>query len=289
MRILESHIVPAIDEKIRLQEYAVAIFTSISTRSGIKKAIKKGLILINNERAQTGDWITEGQKIDLLKSNKSEKKIFKLDIEVLFQDEHIAVVHKPAGFPTSGNYFKTIENALPHNLEKSPEIDALPYPLPCHRLDNPTSGILVCAKTRNSLIQLQEAFARKNIQKTYFAIVQGEIKDKLILDFPIDKKESETLVEPVASYQIDTKLYTLVELNPLTGRTHQLRIHLSRNSTPIVGDKIYGHEEINFFKGKNLYLFAGKISFIHPVTREALNFELKLPKRFRNLGYYRLR
>ncbi|SDS20091.1 RluA family pseudouridine synthase [Gramella sp. MAR_2010_147] len=287
MKVLESHIVPAISEEIRLQEYAVSIFTSIQTRSGIKKAIKKGLILLNGKKAQTGDWIKTGQKIEVLKPSVESKKIFKLNFNVLFEDEHIAVVHKPPGFPTSGNYFKTIENALPHNLEKSEALDALAYPLPAHRLDNPTSGILLCAKTGNSLILLQEAFAQKNIQKIYFAIVHGEIENILEINLPIEGKTSKTTLKPVESYLIMDEKYTLVELVPLTGRTHQLRIHLSNNKTPIVGDAIYGKEEKGLFVGRNLYLFAGKISFAHPVTKEQMNFQLELPKKFRNLGYYR--
>ena len=287
MKILETHKVPAITEEIRLQEYAVSIFSSIQTRSGIKKAIKKGIILIDGEKATTAAWIKEGQKIDLLQSEFSDKKIFKLDFEVLFQDEHIAVIHKPPGYPTSGNYFKTIENALPHNLNASAEFDALPYPLPAHRLDNPTSGILLCAKTRNSLIQLQQDFAQKKIQKIYYAIVQGEVKTEKELSFMIDKKVSETVVKPVESYQINDDPYTLVELRPLTGRTHQLRIHLSENNTPIIGDRIYGKGENGYFKGKSLYLFAGKIIFKHPVLKEQLSFKLTLPKKFRNLDYYR--
>ncbi|CAL65084.1 RluA family pseudouridine synthase [Christiangramia forsetii] len=287
MKILESHIVPAISEKIRLQEYAVSIFTSIQTRSSLKKAIKKRLVLINGEKAQTSDWIKPGQKIDLLKPFAETKKVFKLNFEVLFEDEHIAVVHKPPGFPTSGNYFKTIENALPHNLSSSSEIDTLPYPLPAHRLDNPTSGILLCAKTNSSLIKLQEAFAQKQIQKTYYAIVSGEIKEKIEIDSPIDQKISKTILIPIEFYQIENKNYTLVELNPLTGRTHQLRIHLSENNTPIIGDNLYGKEETNLLKNKSIYLFAGKISFDHPLSKKLMTFQLQLPKKFRNLGYYR--
>jgi len=245
------------------------------------------MILLNGQKATTAAWIKEGQRIDLLQPKQSDKKIFKLDFEVLFQDEHIAVIHKPAGYPTSGNYFKTIENALPHNLITSGELDALPYPLPVHRLDNPTSGILICAKTRNSLIKLQSDFAQKNIQKTYYAIVHGKLEKQVALNSLIDEKSSETLVKAVEFYQINDEIYTLAELKPLTGRTHQLRIHLSENNNPIIGDSIYGKGENNFFKGKSLYLFAGKIIFRHPVLKEQLSFELPLPKKFRNLDYYR--
>ena len=288
MKIQETHIVPAISEKIRLQEYAVSIFTTIQSRSGLKKAIKKGLILIDGRKAQTGDWIKESQRIELLKPEIPTKKIFRLDFDVLFEDEHIAVIHKPAGFPTSGNFFKTIENALPHNLKSSSQPDALPFPLPAHRLDNPTAGILICAKTTSSLLKLQRDLSERKIKKVYYALVHGKLTEKQRLDSDIEEKPSVTLVRPLKFFKINTEIYTLVEAEPLTGKTHQIRIHLSRNAHPIVGDEIYGIEETGYFAHKNLYLFSGGISFSHPVTEEILELNINLPKRFRNLSNYRV-
>lgn len=288
MKIQETHIVPAISENIRLQEYAVSIFSTIQSRSGLKKAIKKGLILINGQKAQTGDWIKEGQKIELLQPDIPNKKIFKLDFEVLFEDQHIALIHKPAGFSTSGNFFKTIENALPHNLNRSTQPDALPFPLPAHRLDNPTAGILICAKTTSSLLRLQKNLAERKIQKVYYALVHGKLWKDLRLDSEIEEKPSVTLVSPLKFFKINEELYTLVEAKPLTGRTHQIRIHLSEFEHPIVGDEVYGNEETGYFAHKNLYLYSGGVSFSHPVTEEAIEVESRLPKRFRNLSNYRV-
>ena len=288
MKILETHIVPAISKEIRLQEYAVSIFTPIQTRSGLKKAIKKGLILLDGNPANTGDWIKKGQKIQLLEDDHSQKKIFPLDFEVLWEDEHMAVVHKPAGYPTSGNFYKTIENALPHNLKKSTEPDALPFPLPAHRLDNPTAGILLCAKTMNALLKLQKSFAHKEIQKTYYALVYGQIKAEMNIESAIDAKPARTYVKVKEFYKIDGEIYTLAAIQPLTGRTHQIRIHLSRNMTPIVGDKLYGNQESEYFRNKNLFLFAAGISFSHPLKNELMEFRINLPKRFRNLRQYRV-
>ena len=288
MKIQETHIVPAILEEIRLQEYAVSIFATIQSRSGLKKAIKKGLILIDGQRAQTGDWIKEGQKIELLQAEIANKKIFRLDFEVLFEDEHIAVVHKPPGFPTSGNFFKTVENALPHNLKKTSQPDALPFPLPAHRLDNPTAGILICAKTTSSLLKLQKDLSERKIQKVYYALVHGKLTEDRRLDSEIEEKPSVTLIRPLKFLKIKDEKYTLVEAKPLTGKTHQIRIHLNRNAHPIVGDEIYGIEETGYFAHKNLYLFSGGVSFSHPVTKESIDLEIKLPKRFRNLNNYRV-
>ena len=288
MKILETHIVPAISEKIRLQEYGVSVFDSIPSRSALKKAIKKGLLQIDGQKATTADWISEGQKIELFQAEIPSKKIFQLDLEVIFEDDEIAVINKPAGYPTSGNYFRTIENALPHNLSPSGNIDALPYPLPAHRLDNPTSGILLCAKTRNSLADLQKKFAEKSIQKTYFALVHGKINAEKEIDFQIDEKLATTIIKPLKFFKIQHDLYTLAEAKPLTGKTHQIRIHLHNDGNPIVGDKIYGKEDNGFFRNKNLYLFSGKVRFSHPVTGQEMNFSLALPKRFRVLDNYRI-
>ncbi|MCM8568693.1 RluA family pseudouridine synthase [Gramella jeungdoensis] len=288
MKIIETHIVPAVSEKIRLQEYAVSIFTSIRTRSGIKKAIKKGLILINDRKAHTADWIKEGQKIDLLKQEVSAKKVFELKLEILFEDEDLAVVHKPPGYPTSGNYFKTIQNALPYNLKASTAPDALSLPLPAHRLDNPTSGILLCAKSRKALIGLQQDFKERRINKVYYALVNGEIPEPVEINSSIEDKTASTKVTPKEKFEIENKKYTLAEANPLTGRTHQIRIHLAKNGNPIVGDVEYGEEELGLFKGKTLYLFAVSISFQHPVTKESMHFEMSLPKKLRSLKRYRL-
>ncbi len=283
MKIAETHIVPAISKEIRLQEYAVSIFSSVTTRSAVKKAVKKGLILLDHRPAQTADWIHEGQRIDLLKPEVYRKKIFELKMDVLFEDDFIAVVHKPPGYATSGNFFKTAQNALPFNLQPSIELDALPFPLPAHRLDTPTSGILLCAKTKKSLVALHKAFAAKKIQKHYYALVHNKFLDPLEINTPLEGKPAKTIAKPFKYFQLKNGNFSLIEAIPLSGRTHQIRKHLSQKAYPIVGDKEYGIEEIGIFSNKLLYLFAGKIKFQHPIHQEELEFELRLPKRFRNL------
>jgi 23S rRNA-/tRNA-specific pseudouridylate synthase len=101
----------------------------------------------------------------LLKQTGEPKKVFKLKLEVLLQDEYLAIVNKPSGIPTSGNYFRTVENALPYNLSPSTQIDALPHPRPVHRLDNPTSGLLLIAKTRTAQTILSRDLQNKTNKK----------------------------------------------------------------------------------------------------------------------------
>ena len=281
MKIKETHIVPKLTEEIRLQEYAANIFESITTRSAVKKAIKKQRILINGEIGQTGDWILEGQKIDLVQS-ENQQKSFELKLEVVYEDEHIAVINKPAGYPTSGNYFKTIKNALPFNLKSSKETDRLENPQPAHRLDNPTSGILLCAKTNKALIELNRQFQQKEIQKTYIAIVEGNFPDTTqVFENKIDGKSARTSVKLLKKLVFKTTNLSLVEAKPLTGRTHQIRIHLAKNGFPILGEKLYGSPNFNF--GKGLFLASIAVGFAHPVDSTEMYFEIDFPKKFKRI------
>ena len=276
MKVVEKHIVPQIQNPIRLQEYASSIFKTITTRSGIKKAIKKQLILLNRKPANTGDWIKEGQLLELLAEELPQKKIFRLQLKIIFNDNFLAVIQKPSGYPTSGNYFKTIENALPYNLENSTEKDALPYPTPVHRLDNPTSGLLLVAKTKNVQVKLNQDFEEKNIRKSYLAIVSGEIPSTGTFNSPIEGKTAATKFQLKKTFQKNDKTYSLVELFPITGRTHQIRIHLSKNGNPIVGDEVYGSSE----NAKGILLAAHSLAFTHPSTKKSLHFENTFPKKF---------
>ncbi len=282
MKILETHIVPALDEKIRLQEYAASAFKSISTRSGIKKAIKRKEILIDGTIGNTSDWVQEHQKLELLQQEVPVKKVFQLGMEVVFEDDFLAVVKKPPGYPTSGNYFKTIENALPFNLKVSREQDALPYPLPVHRLDNPTGGLLLIAKTRTAQTILNLAFEHKEIHKTYLALVHGEAPKSCIFDSNIDGKTAITKISRIGNFSFKDKLYSMLEVSPETGRTHQIRIHLSGNDLPIVGDMEYGLK-IHPFHKKGLYLAAVALDFIHPISQEAMSLKIDPPQKFRIL------
>ena len=186
MQLTETHIVQKLETPIRFQEYGVGIFNTIPTKSGIKKAIKKELIFIDGILASTSKFISGGEKIELYQSEKSSTfERLKLDIEVLFEDDYLAVIYKPGGILVSGNKFVTIANGLTQNLKKSTLVDAV-KPQPAHRLDYPTSGILLVGKTSTAIAELGKLFENKEIQKTYYAVTIGLMNTKGIINLPVD-------------------------------------------------------------------------------------------------------
>ncbi|MFK7749136.1 MAG: RluA family pseudouridine synthase [Kordia sp.] len=281
MKLLETHIVPKLHAPVRMQEYDVANFDCIATKSTLKKSIKKQLVTVNEKTATTGMYVSENDIIKIYAEATIVKKIFKLEIPVIFEDDCIAIINKPAGFPTNGNYFKTIENALPNNLKPSAAIDVLNYPKPVHRLDNPTSGILIIAKTKSAQRDLYRQFESQQITKEYQAIVIGKTTDEGEIHSAVAEKKAYTkykTLQTVSSLQ--NGHLSLVHLFPSTGRTHQLRIHLASIQHPIVGDPLYGKAEENYKKG--LFLCATSIQFTHPETKEKISFSINPPNKYAN-------
>lgn len=281
--IIESHIAIKQNKSIRFQEYAVGIFKTAPTKSAIKKSIKRDLIFIDGILATTSKYIYGGEKIELFEregSNNFER--LNLDLEVLFEDEYLAIIYKPAGILVSGNKFVTIANALFQNLKKSNLEDAV-KPQPIHRLDYPTSGVLLVGKTSSAIQKLSELFKKKEIQKTYFAISVGKMCTGGIINFSIDNKKATTkfeVLESVVSKRFDS--LNLVKLHPKTGRKHQIRKHLSAIGHQILGDKNYGNYEL-ILKGKGLYLHASTLEFLHPYTKEKITITKENPKKFKKI------
>lgn len=203
-------------------------------------------------------------------------------LKVLFQDDHLAVIHKPAGVLVSGNRFKTIANALPQNIQSSKLIDAT-RPQPVHRLDYATTGVLLVGKTSSSIRALNKLFENKQIDKEYYAIAIGEMNDQGTIVSEIDGKQSQSNYELRGS--VGSKRFSklnLVEVKPETGRRHQIRKHLSSIGNPILGDKEYGIEGL-VLNGKGLYLHAYSLKFVHPFTDKEMLIKSDLPQRFKKI------
>lgn len=277
---IDTHRVPTLFVRQRLQEYAVGMFRTLPSRKSVKNAIKKGLIFVNEEMGYTGDWISGGETIDLYQQEESKKPVLDFKLDVLYEDEHLAVIYKPAGILVSGNKRFTIENALAFNLRKSSMKDALLRPEPIHRLDYPTSGALLVGKTVGAVIALNLKFEIRTMAKTYTAVTIGKMQEAGIIESPIDDRPSKSEYKKLIS--ITSEKYgalNLITLNPHTGRRHQLRKHLSQVGHPIFGDELYGIDGL-ILKGKGLFLHASKLQFEHPITKKEIVVAAPLPKKF---------
>ena len=283
MKKIESIIVPTLDKTERLSDYLVGKFEIITTRKGIKKAINRKLVKVNGKVGYTGDHIRGGELIELYRPKQKENIRIDVNVPILYEDEYLAVIHKPAGLIVSGHQKRTLVHALPTILTKSSEKDALDLPHTVHRLDRDTSGVMLIGKTRKSVIQLGDMFAQRAINKVYHAVVIGELDKTGTITSPIKEKDSRT------SYRILHTLASdkygglnLVEVKPKTGRRHQIRIHFSNMGNPIFGDKTYGIEG-KIAKSGGLYLHATSLQFTHPSTGEPVKIEHDLPVKFRKL------
>jgi 23S rRNA pseudouridine1911/1915/1917 synthase len=226
------------------------------TRSSLKHLFKQGFVKVNNisikssRRVHPSDKFTVDDR--LLKSVPSP-----LDLPVIYEDEDVVVVDKPAGALTHSkgalNTEATVASSLRHKLDRSLSGNRAGI---VHRLDRGTSGLIIIAKNPASLSFLQKQFATRKVEKIYEAVVEGvPATPQAIIDAPIDRnpKRPQTFVVKSTGKAAQTKYYTkktgvkqsknysLLELKPLTGRTHQLRVHLKYIGHPIYGDPVYGH------------------------------------------------
>ena len=278
--LINLHTCSGLEEKKRLNVVLKGLFLELPTNAGIKKALKNNRLILNGKVASSASWVQSGDVIELMEPEFIPPKEFKLKLEVIYEDEYMAAVIKLPGYPVSGNLFKSIENALNFNLKKSKEPDALEWPRPVHRLDNPTTGILLISKTSRASKGLGLQFQDKDIQKTYRALVQGEVDEDGVLNEPIEGKESVTEFKRLGlSKSLVNNMISDVALFPKTGRTHQLRIHMASIGHSIIGDQIYGVEG-KTLKHKGLFLYAVGMVFIHPISGEEIKLMMNLPSKY---------
>jgi 23S rRNA pseudouridine1911/1915/1917 synthase len=284
MILIESHIVENLEEQQRISDYLPGKLIHITSKKGIKKALIDGKFTLNGRIAKTADYVKGGETIAYLKSQHApKKKLLYLDLEVPYQDDDLGIVVKPAGIAVSGNMKRVVENALPKNLKKTSKKDALDWPMPVHRLDFPTSGLLLCAKTKSAQIGLNQLFENRAINKTYYAITIGKMKKSGTIESEIKGKKAITIYEVIETEASEKYgQLNLVKLNPLTGRRHQLRIHMLELGNPILGDQEYKIEG-KVLQGKGLYLVATGMAFTHPITNEEIDINIALPGKFKKI------
>lgn len=283
MQIINQTVVTTLKEKTRLYDYLINRFEQLPSRKSVKKAIDKGLVMVNGEVKNTGFWLSENDLITLHENINSKPKPYHLALDIVYDDDYLTVINKPAGISVSGNQYRTIQNAIIDQLPFSSQSDALNWPKPVHRLDNQTSGLLIIAKTAKAIVALGNMFKENKIHKTYHAIVCGQLKGGGVINSPIDDLASETSYETLKIVSsLKNKFVSLVKVSPKTGRTHQIRKHLQSIGHPIMGDKLYG-EAKNVLKGKGLFLTSTGVSFSHPIKKNEITIEIDIPYKFSSL------
>jgi RluA family pseudouridine synthase len=274
------HTVPDDPEMLRLDAYCLQVFTAFQSRNQARKAIKDSRVLVDGEHART-DWFPKpGWEIAATFPKNAVLPILKIDLDVLYEDDHLAVVFKPAGIVTRGNTRKTVHRALRHNMDISPLHDALPMPDPCHRLDFKTSGLLIVARTVSARLGLLKMFAEREIHKGYRALVSGRLDGEGIIDTPLDGKACLSRWRAVEhTHSLHVEWFTTVELEPVTGRTHQLRRHMTEIGHPILGDDVYtGGQKL--LRRQGLFLASLHLEFVHPMTGETVKVDGQEPRKF---------
>jgi 23S rRNA pseudouridine1911/1915/1917 synthase len=213
-----------------------------------------------------------------------------IPLDVIFEDDHVIAVNKPAGMvvhPAPGHPDGTLVNALLAHCPLIAEAGQRERAGIVHRLDKDTSGVLVVAKNEEALLALHEQFRRREVDKTYLALVMGCVEpSEGIIEVPIgrDPKDRQRMTALAEGKYARTRYrvvrffrrHTLLEVHPYTGRTHQVRVHLSWLGYPVVGDKRYGRRQQQLLKDRH-FLHAHRLSLTHPTTGEQMTFEAPLP------------
>lgn len=269
----------------RLDQYVVGKLGSVS-RAFCSKLIEQGRVLVNGKKEKAGYRIKAGDKITIDFNPDVKAVIPAIDLPVLYEDEDCVVISKPVGILTHSKGAFNPEATVATWLESrimGMEGDRAGI---VHRLDRATSGVMICAKTPEALSWLQKQFSQRRVKKTYLAIVQGHPKrPEAIIDMAIERnpKKPQTFrvgsngKSAVTAYKVlqENEKYSLVELKPTTGRTHQLRVHMEHLGHPIVGDVFYGGKE-----AKRLFLHAKELEVTLP-SRSREVFSVDMPHDFK--------
>lgn len=278
----------------RLDFYLSKAVNDIS-RTDIKKMIKDGYILVNGDIQKPKYLLKRDDKIvvNISKPEKPEILPENIELDIIYQDEDIAIIDKPQGMivhPASGNYSNTLVNALLYNFETLSDLAGEIRPGIVHRLDKDTSGLMIIAKNNFSHKILSRNFKNRKVKREYLALVKGILENNDgVIDEPIgrDPKNRRRMAvvyknskPAITHYEVLERFdeYTLIRARLETGRTHQIRVHLSYIKHPIVGDLIYS--ENNKFNLSKQLLHSIKIGFYHPRSGEYMEFSREIPQRF---------
>ena len=255
------------------------MFIALASRAQARKAIKAERLLVDMTPCRTAWFVRPGNQLTLMVPDGPSQPVLQIQFTIPYVDDWMAVVYKPAGIHVRGNHVRTVHRAMRHNLPLSPQPDALPDPDPVHRLDYRTSGRLRVARTATARVTLSQALEGRRIMKRYRAVVLGRLEGSGEIDTPLDGRAALTRWSAVRSVRsLKTDWLTEVDLFPVSGRTHQLRRHITELGHPILGDDLYFRGPI--LRGSGLFLAAVELRLTHPVTGEDLHVCIEPPAKF---------
>lgn len=279
----------------RLDLYLIKRGVPLS-RARIQKLIAEGLIRLNGTATKASTRVREGDQIEICIPPPEPLELIpeEIPLDFLYEDDSLLIVNKPAGMvvhPAPGHDRGTLVHALLYHCRDLPGIGGRERPGIVHRLDKDTSGVMVVAKTDLAHQRLSKQFKDHSIARRYLALVFGIIRKKegrIVLAIGRDrvdrKKISARTAHPRASetaFVVRERLKeaTLLELSPQTGRTHQIRVHMAHLGHPVLGDKIYGGKQAckSGVPCERQMLHAASLGFVHPVSREEMNFSAPIP------------
>ena len=295
---METFVVKKEDDKIRIDSYLAKQKNGLS-RVAVQRLIEEEKILVNGKKTKASYKIQENDKIIVEEDKPKETnlKAQNIPIEIIYEDKDIIVVNKPKGMvvhPANGNPDGTLVNAVMAICKDSLSgIGGEIRPGIVHRIDKDTSGILIIAKNDKAHINLSEQIKNHEVKKTYIAIVRGIVKEnEATINMPIgrstrDRKKMAVVKngkEAITHFKVLERDFehniTLLEVTIETGRTHQIRVHLSQIGYPIIGDVVYSNGK-NEWGIQGQCLHAKSLQFKHPNTGEEMYLEAQLPEYFK--------
>jgi 23S rRNA pseudouridine1911/1915/1917 synthase len=273
------------------------------SRARLRRLIENEDVLVNRKPAKPSYKLRDSDEIEVELTLPLAERCTPEDIplEIVFEDETLVVVNKPAGLvvhPAAGIQSGTLVNALTFHLAQLPSGAGVSRPGIVHRLDRDTSGLLVVAKTETALENLADQFRNRKVFKSYVALVHGQVRsagghiDQPLARDPLNRTRMAVVKggrSALSIFRVRRRFgrFTLLDVELKTGRTHQIRVHLAWLKHPVVGDRTYGGGRDNTVQDpalraqiRNLgrhFLHAEKLGFIHPVTKEWVQFEAALP------------
>ncbi len=271
------------------------------SRARIQKFIDSGLVLVNGKKGKSKTPLRTGDEIKLWLPPPEPLPYLlpeKMDLEILYEDEHLIVINKPSGLtvhPAPGNKQGTLVNGLLHHCPNLPGINGKLRPGIVHRLDKDTTGCIVIAKTQEALVKLQIQIQARVASRQYIALVHGVPKGEqgvIIGDIgrhPVDRKKYAVVNDGSGRYacthwKLTERLgkYSLIRFKLDTGRTHQIRVHSAHVGHPILGDQTYSNCKKLPTNLKSQALHALALGLKHPISNQDMLFEAPLPETFAN-------